>query len=172
MYIVCCSHVHYMYCSGPWEGSVRGPHGKGRHFEGRGTGAPSWGQWASVGLGQGRREVMTKWENTKKTTPSWLQDAIMHRVSVNVHQRKYSVNSRSNFVLIVLLFQENKSFGASTICIHPLMYVKPCREHVQRTTEDVCCTPFAVHSFIIVLFLSLSVSILVPVLLSAVSVSW
>ncbi len=23
--------------------------------------------------------------------------------------------------LIVLLFQENKSFGASTICIHPLM---------------------------------------------------
>ncbi len=29
---------------------------------------------------------------------------------------------------IVLMFQENKSFGASTICIHPLMYVKPCRE--------------------------------------------
>jgi hypothetical protein len=32
---------------------------------------------------------------------------------------------------IVLLFQENKSFGASTICIHPLMYVKPCREQLQ-----------------------------------------
>jgi hypothetical protein len=31
--------------------------------------------------------------------------------------------------LIVFLFQENKSFGASTICIHPLMYVKSCREH-------------------------------------------
>jgi hypothetical protein len=30
--------------------------------------------------------------------------------------------------LIVLLFQENKSFGASTICIHPLMYRKSCRE--------------------------------------------
>jgi hypothetical protein len=30
--------------------------------------------------------------------------------------------------LIVLLFQENKSFGASTICIHPLMYGKPCGE--------------------------------------------
>jgi hypothetical protein len=30
--------------------------------------------------------------------------------------------------LIVLLFQENKSFGASTICIHPLMYGKLCRE--------------------------------------------
>jgi hypothetical protein len=24
--------------------------------------------------------------------------------------------------LLYLLFQENKSFGASTICIHPLMY--------------------------------------------------
>ncbi len=32
--------------------------------------------------------------------------------------------------LIVLLFQENKSFDASAICIHPLMYGKPCREHV------------------------------------------
>jgi hypothetical protein len=31
--------------------------------------------------------------------------------------------------LTVLLFQENKSFGASTICIHPLMYGKLCREH-------------------------------------------
>ncbi len=30
--------------------------------------------------------------------------------------------------LIVLLFQESKSFGASTICIHPLMYGEPCRE--------------------------------------------
>jgi hypothetical protein len=33
-----------------------------------------------------------------------------------------------SIVLIVSLFQENKSFGASTICIHPLMYMKPCRE--------------------------------------------
>jgi hypothetical protein len=34
-------------------------------------------------------------------------------------------------VLIELLFQENKSFGASTICIHPLMYVKPCGEQLE-----------------------------------------
>jgi hypothetical protein len=32
--------------------------------------------------------------------------------------------------LIVLLFQEKKSFGASTICILPLMYGKLCREQV------------------------------------------
>ncbi len=30
--------------------------------------------------------------------------------------------------LLYLLFQENKSFGASTICIHPLMQKKLCRE--------------------------------------------
>jgi hypothetical protein len=30
--------------------------------------------------------------------------------------------------LLYLLFQENKSFGAITICIHPLMYKKPWRE--------------------------------------------
>ncbi len=40
------------------------------------------------------------------------------------------VNTHVSNVFIVLLFQENKSFGASTICIHPLMYVKPCREQV------------------------------------------
>ncbi len=32
----------------------------------------------------------------------------------------------SNIVLIALLLQDNKSFGAITICIHPLMYVKLC----------------------------------------------
>jgi hypothetical protein len=40
--------------------------------------------------------------------------------------------------LTVLLFQENKSFGASTICIHPLMYVKRCRAQFifSGTPED------------------------------------
>jgi hypothetical protein len=42
--------------------------------------------------------------------------------------KKKCVNIPSNVVLIVLLFQENKSFGAITICIHPMMYKKPCRE--------------------------------------------
>jgi hypothetical protein len=40
--------------------------------------------------------------------------------------------------LIVSLFQENKSFGASTICIHPLMYGKPCREQVSVTYSYFC----------------------------------
>jgi hypothetical protein len=44
-----------------------------------------------------------------------------------------SVNTHYSIVFIVLLFQENKSFGDSTICIHPLMYVKPCREQFLLT---------------------------------------
>jgi hypothetical protein len=35
------------------------------------------------------------------------------------------------------LFQENKSFGASTICIHPLMYGQPCREQYSCWKEGV-----------------------------------
>ncbi len=45
-------------------------------------------------------------------------------------QQEESVNILGIIVLIALLFQENKSFGASTIYIHPLMYVKPCREQL------------------------------------------
>jgi hypothetical protein len=38
----------------------------------------------------------------------------MHRVSISLHaSKKQCVNILSNIVLIVLLFQENKSFGAS-----------------------------------------------------------
>jgi hypothetical protein len=45
-----------------------------------------------------------------------------------IANKKKACKYPSNIVLIALLFQENKSFGAITICIHPLMYVKPCRE--------------------------------------------
>jgi hypothetical protein len=46
------------------------------------------------------------------------------------------VNIPSNIVLIVLLFQENKSFGAITICIHPLMYKKPCQEQFDHFSPE------------------------------------
>jgi hypothetical protein len=47
----------------------------------------------------------------------------MHRVS-GVHSLEDTSERVSDtvfVVLIVFMFQENKSFGASTICIHPLM---------------------------------------------------
>ncbi len=62
-------------------------------------------------------------KRSRKTTPSWLQDASMHRVS-GVHSLEDTSERVSDtvfVVLIVFMFQENKSFGASTICIHPLM---------------------------------------------------
>jgi hypothetical protein len=43
----------------------------------------------------------------------------------------------SNSVLIALLFQKNKSFGVIIICIHPLAYVKPCREQVVLPKKEV-----------------------------------
>ncbi len=46
--------------------------------------------------------------------------------------------------LIVLLFQENKSFGASTIRIHPLMYGKPCPEHKWPCTHSF--SPFGLFT--------------------------
>ncbi len=101
-------------CSGPWGGCVRGPWEKGRHFGSRETGPPKWGQWASVEPRHGfRMRACTEW--------------------VNVHsQQDESVNILSSIVLIALLFQENNSFGASTICIHPLMYVKPWQEQLRH----------------------------------------
>jgi hypothetical protein len=48
-----------------------------------------------------------------------------------------SVNTHHSIVFIVLLFQENKSFRDSTICIHPLMYVKPCREQYYQREKNL-----------------------------------
>ncbi len=66
----------------------------------------------------------------KKTTPSWLQDAIMHRVSVNVHSQQEDSVKISSVTLYSLYYCLRKinHLVLVTICIHPLMYVKPCRE--------------------------------------------
>jgi hypothetical protein len=55
-----------------------------------------------------------------------------------IANKKKACKYPSNIVLIALLFQENKSFGASTICIHPLMYVKPCREQGGLIIYNFC----------------------------------
>jgi phospholipase C len=57
----------------------------------------------------------------------------MHRVSIHVHsqQKKQCVNILSNIVFIVLLFQENKSFGAS----YHLHSSSDVREAVSGTTK-------------------------------------
>ncbi len=89
-------------------------------FGGGGARAPNNGQGASVESGQGRREDV---EN------GWKQGGRPHhgfkrRLCTECHCALYNnsvTHPLQELYLIVLLFQENKSFGASTVCIHPLM---------------------------------------------------
>jgi hypothetical protein len=102
---------------------------EGTPLWGRGAPGPQWEtisvSWVWTGEERRRSKMSKKKEDDPITAPR------------NDHaQSKCYSASISNSVtyplrelyLTVLLFQENKSFGASTICIHPLMYVKPCRE--------------------------------------------
>jgi hypothetical protein len=54
--------------------------------------------------------------------------------------RRKCVNILVTLFLLYLLFQENKSFGAITICIHPLMYKKPCREQLETIKKKMITT--------------------------------
>ncbi len=58
--------------------------------------------------------------------------------------------------LLSLLFQENKSFGAITTCIHSLMYKKLCWEHVHGDVHEHLLNMFTY-------FVHVHVQVLVPV---------
>ncbi len=67
----------------------------------------------------------------------------MHRVSIGLHaSKKKCVNILSNIVLIVLLFQENKSFGAS-YHLHSSSDVREAVSGTVRTHQR----PFLIFSF-------------------------
>ncbi len=104
-----------------------------------GEGMPLWG-WGAPGPQWETMSISWVWtgEERRRSKMSENKEDDPITASRNDHaQSKCHCALISNSVtyplqelcLIVLLFQENKSFGASTICIHPLMYVKPCREH-------------------------------------------
>ncbi len=85
-----------------------------------GTGSVSWAQTRE----ERRRDRMRRQQEDKEDDPfmaSRCQHAqsklmcIAKKIEVNVLVILYSL------YLLYLLLQENKSFGASTICIHPLM---------------------------------------------------
>jgi hypothetical protein len=99
---------------------------------------PQWGpvsvSWVRTGEVR-RRDEMTGRQEDDPITASRNDHA------QSKCQREWpatSVNTHHSIVFIVLLFQENKSYGDSTICIHPLMYMKPCREQFifSGTPED------------------------------------
>jgi hypothetical protein len=92
-----------------------------------GTKSVSWAH-------KGKRKDVIRWGDDRKSRSQgrlplhgFKTRACTEWVHMHSPRRK-CVNILVTLYLLYLLFQENKSFGAITICIHPLMYKKPCRE--------------------------------------------
>ncbi len=108
---------------------MRGPCEWGRHFGEGGTGSSRREQGASVEAGQGKREdvirgKMRRRQEEKEDNPFMASGCQHAQSELMCTARKIKVNVLMMCIfvyLLYLLFQENKSFGASTICIHPLM---------------------------------------------------
>jgi hypothetical protein len=108
---------------------VRGPCEWGRHFGEGGTGSPRREQGASVESRQGKREDvirdrMRRRQEDEEDDPFMASGRQHAQSELMCTARKIKVNVSVMYIfvyLLYLLFQENKSFGASTICIHPLM---------------------------------------------------
>jgi hypothetical protein len=115
-------------CNGQWGGSVCGSWGKGSPLGIRGTQPAGRGKRLAVDSRQRRRRDIATWPQMQETDSPQLQETFMHRVSAIVHCiAVIQYNHNRNRVSLYYLFQENKSFGIYTICIHPLMYGKLCR---------------------------------------------
>jgi hypothetical protein len=88
-------------CLVSWEGSVCGPCGQGCHFGrgGGGTHSSDKERQLAPDIGRGKTWLTVRWEDEErmtKTTPSQLQNASMHRVSVDVH----SWRTKNKFIVI------------------------------------------------------------------------
>ncbi len=83
----------------------------------------------SVESGQGKREDVIRGKMRRRQEDEedgpFMASGCQHAQSeLMCTARKIKVNGSVIYIfvyLLYLLFQENKSFGASTICIHPLM---------------------------------------------------
>ncbi len=87
----------------PGKGVCADPVNKSAIFEGEGPGPPS-GDKERVEPRQGKRKDVTEWgdvRRSRKTTPSWLQDASMHRVSSRAWLKKKVCKYIGDTVLIV-----------------------------------------------------------------------
>jgi hypothetical protein len=117
----------------PGEGVCAGPVNRGPILEGEGPGPPCGDKERQLSPDRGRGKM---WQNEEMAGSQgrlplhgFKTRACTEWVPVHSPRRK-CVNILVTLYLLYLLFQENKSFGAITICIHPLMYKKPCREHL------------------------------------------
>jgi hypothetical protein len=80
---------------------------------------------------------MWRWQEVKEDDPFMASERELAQSKFMCTTQEESVkcvNMLVTLYLLYLLFQENKSFGAITICIHPLMYKKPCQEE-----SLLCC---------------------------------
>jgi hypothetical protein len=67
---------------------------------------------------------MRKWQEVEEDLPfmaSRCEHAQIKLVYITQEEECECVSGIVVVYLLYLLFQENKSFGANTICIHPLM---------------------------------------------------
>ncbi len=108
---------------------MHGPCEWRRHFGEGGTGSPRREQGASVEPGRGKRkdvirDRMRRRQEDEEDDPfmaSGCQHAQSELMCTARKTKSQCVGDVYSLYLLYLLFQENKSFGASTICIHPLM---------------------------------------------------
>jgi hypothetical protein len=115
----------------PSKGVCADPVNRGTILEGEGPGPPSGDKERQLSPDRHRGKT---WQNEEMAGSQGrlpLHGFRMRACTEWVHEhspRRKCVNILVTLYLLYLLFQENKSFGAIAICIHPLMYKKPCRE--------------------------------------------
>ncbi len=115
----------------PGKGVCADPVNRGAILEGEGPGPPSGDKERQLSPDKGRGKTWQDEEMAESQGRLPLHGFKTRACTewVHVHSsRRKCVNILVTLYLLYLLFQENKSFGAITICIHPLMYKKPCRE--------------------------------------------
>ncbi len=124
----------YFNCSELWRGSVCGSWERGRHFGGRGAPVPQQGtgrvSWSQTGE-EGRRNKMTEDMEDGSFTASrdsYAQsECNVYCIISSIMYIMYS--HQKSRALLYSCFRKINHLVSVTICIHPLMYVKPCREH-------------------------------------------
>jgi hypothetical protein len=124
---------------------------------GGGTGAPNGGQWASVEPGQGRRIDVIRWQEVRGTTPSRLQEATMHRVSVSVRGQQQVLISSITLYSLYYCFRKINHFVTV-----PFAFIRWCTWSRVGNTQSrrkhirVISASFHVHWRIFILALLLS----------------
>jgi hypothetical protein len=100
---------------------------RGAILEGGGDQVPQAGaksvSWAQI-REEERRDKMRKWQEVKEDYPfmaSRCEHAQSKLTCIAQEETCEYVGDIVFMYLLYLLFQENKSFGANTICIRPLM---------------------------------------------------